>query len=74
MSNKRIGNIFIKTERGQKMKGKITEAVKLLTEIYNSIDRCNEKVTVPIMVALRNMEQVRDYLNKKGGDRNESDI
>lgn len=56
------------------MKGKINEVVKLLTEIYNSIDRCNEKVTVPIMVALRNMEQVRDYLAQKGGDKNESDI
>ena len=56
------------------MKGKITEVVNLLTEIYNSIDCCNEKVAVPIMVALRNMEQVREYLEKKGGDNNESDI
>lgn len=55
------------------MKGKINEAVRLLTEIYDSIDRCNEKVTVPIMVALRNMEQVRDYLNTKGENKNEGD-
>ena len=61
------------SERGQEMKG-INEVVRLLAEIYNSIDKCNEKVTVPIMVALRNMEQVRDYLAQKGGEKNESDI
>ena len=54
------------------MKGKIDEAIYLLKEIYNSIDRCNEKVTVPIMVALRNMEQVQRYLESKG-EKNEGE-